>query len=1815
MKTFKTLLFAALATIGFSYGYADEVEHIPENLPEKYVKVDYISSGSKQYIDTGIGTQDKLRVKFDFQWNAISKTSGQYMMGSYTSSSVKQYVLNNSNADVWRAGANADALHAYSFSKALANKRYSVESFFNGKTHTLTIDGVSESYTGASAAKTDSSAHLYLFNYVKPTSSSGGYPGDAKLYSCQMYTGATDANLGNLVRDYMPVYNLDTKKYGLYEWVTGDFKPSAYSTGFTGPAVVLNQLTVADTLGENTGTVSPDYGTSTPTAGAEITFENTQEIVGDDNVRSRCIGWKLYNVNGKLIDEGTELTKTITFNWPETAKFEWQWVKECRVSAEAVNGSVDGTGWHAVGTEVTLTATGSGDYQFKSWSGDGVTEDMMFMNPLVFTMPDHAMAVTAAFAEPELATIVVRSNTVTEYGKGSLDPDYGEHKIKAVLGSAITFTCPETVELEAGCRVRCVGYKVFSLEDALLDEGVPTVEDGVATANVVYNQDFKLEWQWIDEYYVAAMCDEDMGSVAGEGWYAAASEVSLQATPKDDKILFDGWTGDVPEGCETANPLVFAMPARAVQFTAAFAQTYPVAVTTLHGYTVSVLGGTSSFPAYFREGALVTLQYGPNATAKYTWDGLPEDAVINEATRTVSFTMPADGLNLTLDGEDVVNPDAGWVKTIVEDGIGYTVAAFTKTGVEHEFKVPAWVESMEYLVVGGGGSGGRYARCGGGGAGGLVTNVMAVVSGTNYTIKVGAGGAALSASTTATSGNQGGDSTIELNDTPVVIAYGGGGGGTGSTNGKSGGSGGGAGGYSAKKDLHYSGGAATQADSIYGGLGKAGGNVVGTTSSVTRGGGGGGGAGGNGANATGSSGAKGGDGVESMITGEAKWYAAGGGGGGESKGGAGGSGIGGKGADGKNGSPGVDGTGSGGGGTGNTGSYASGKGGDGIVILRYRNQVTLTVTGTPTEVEAVTPACGKNEHLSGEVVTCTADKYFQSADHVREYCLGWELLDAAGNVVRSSETTEDPDESALVAKVALAESMTLNWLWETRYELSVVSANAEQGAVTGSGYYAPGALVEIAATPTEGYRFAEWSNVPEELKYSTPIQITAGESPLTITATFEDVFEGGVTVEAEGGQHGEPDPAYGDHEYNKGDVVTFSAGEIKIIPDPEEGSRMALVGWKLYDNADLTTPIRTSLDQDEQYDTMTLTFGETSETLKWVWEKQYPATLTAEHGAITGPEWTSAGSSATYTAAANDGYAFDKWLLNGEEATAEEDGSLVVADVESAYTVEATFVEIPWGIDVVELVAQDGAAVPKTTHNRVFVDGPYSFPCPAEYVTLTENDTRLKCIGYTVDGGELVEDLTANVTFSRTQDPMPMTIEWQYATEYYLAVTADDKGTVDVVSGWQAENAELTLTATPNDGFAFSNWKVDGKVALENPLEVTMTAATTVEAVFYDPATTERIWTGAKNANWSEAANWFPAVLPTEETDIVISEDASVKLNDATTFKVRNLTIDGGTATITKTGLDTTFTIGGNLKLVNGGTLTCSSFASSTAPLAINLIVNGEEGISIDGASEIDAIGMARITGSGSTNYGSPYGGRGGYKSGTSVNSKSCYGSIRQPHDYGTSGPWQGYAGGVIHLVAANGPIQIAKGGKISADSVQSSSGGGEGSGGSVWLEAKAVTGEGLVSAKSSIRKTTDSAEGGAGRIAVYQTEATTSDNLPKLDASAVHARGGAGTVYIENANDKGRGWLIVEGCGSAPTPDMVACCIEGKVTGYDTPFKKITVKNCANFVVAEGITLKTDELDIKGNGTGKIFANYKDVVTEGYGTIKITQGLAIMFY
>jgi hypothetical protein len=416
------------------------------------------------------------------------------------------------------------------------------------------------------------------------------------------------------------------------------------------------------------------------------------------------------------------------------------------------------------------------------------------------------------------------------------------------------------------------------------------------------------------------------------------------------------------------------------------------------GYSISLAGSGNSIAI----GAWKDNLNGTNAGAVRVYDFSASINDWRQKGQTIAGVVGSfEGYStaLSLDGQTLASSSIASIASggTITSTDSYTIHTFTTVGTS-TFTATS-TRTVEVLIVGGGGGGGFNIGGGGGGGGVIYIPAVNITSGTNYSIVVGDGG---------------NPDTNGQNSTAFsAVAVGGGRGGTYDSDGVAGGSGGGAG--SAANDSALGKGGATNGNSLGPNSGFTYGNRGGNmTTPRTLGldptrAAGGGGAGGQGLdtnpNITGNTGqtgaGSGGVGVVNAILGPSYYWGGGGGGlgytdqsggwGGLGGGGGGagrsGGGIGGgsalnSGANGgsttntNGGAGGLNTGGGGGGGGGGHGTGNAGKGGSGIVVIRYINSAiinTYTISGSSWIPKGIIQGSATNNSYFGRSMKLSAN--------------------------------------------------------------------------------------------------------------------------------------------------------------------------------------------------------------------------------------------------------------------------------------------------------------------------------------------------------------------------------------------------------------------------------------------------------------------------------------------------------------------------------------------------------------------------------------------------------------------------------------------------------------------------------------------------------------------------------------------------------------------------------------------------------------------------------------------------------------------------
>lgn len=202
--------------------------------------------------------------------------------------------------------------------------------------------------------------------------------------------------------------------------------------------------------------------------------------------------------------------------------------------------------------------------------------------------------------------------------------------------------------------------------------------------------------------------------------------------------------------------------------------------------------------------------------------------------------------------------------------------------------------------------------------------------------------------------------------------------------------------------------------------------------------------------------------------------------------------------------------------------------------------------------------------------------------------------------------------------------------------------------------------------------------------------------------------------------------------------------------------------------------------------------------------------------------------------------------------------------------------------------------------------------------------------------------------------------------------------------------------------------------------------------------------------------------------DLVVSNGATFMLYGSTECTVRSLTLLN----------NSTMRCGGDTNLGNGVTVTAG-----------NITVDSGCRIVADGFGFIEGQGPGKGA-AGSLAAGGGYGGAGGAASGPGGTN---YGSVTAPMDLGSGGGIDSVgtsgSGGAAIRLNVSGTITID--GLISANGMDHITGGG-GSGGSVYITSRILSGSGTVTADAGTGHPTNRGGGGGGRIAIE----TQTDNM-----------------------------------------------------------------------------------------------------------------------
>ncbi len=321
------------------------------------------------------------------------------------------------------------------------------------------------------------------------------------------------------------------------------------------------------------------------------------------------------------------------------------------------------------------------------------------------------------------------------------------------------------------------------------------------------------------------------------------------------------------------------------------------------------------------------------------------------------------------------------------------------------------------------------------------------------------------------------------------------------------------------------------------------------------------------------------------------------------------------------------------------------------------------------------------------------------------------------------------------------------------------------------------------------------------------------------------------------------------------------------------------------------------------------------------------------------------------------------------------------------------------------------------------------------------------------------------------------------------------------------------------------------------------------------PGAPTNVWTGSGNA--SSDANWSLGHAPTETEDVFLGGFSTGNMTWDVTNAVASWTQTEqytGTVTIETVypgqGDFTNLVILGDCELAGGTWTHRNDNNATTAPWVqqsrLSVSVGGDFFMGENATINVRGRGfnIQRGPGRGVGSYlGGGYGGLGSAGTGY-VGGSATYGSLFEPEALGSGGN-EASGGGAVRVVVT-GDAVIEQGAVIDAGGNGARGGG---SGGSIWIRARSLSGGGTVRADGGVGSGSNNHHGGGGGRVALTLTGVGETFAAFTNAAIVQAFGGlgssgngaAGTVYLQEGDqDDGEGTLIVDNDGAGVHESVV---------------------------------------------------------------------------
>jgi hypothetical protein len=353
------------------------------------------------------------------------------------------------------------------------------------------------------------------------------------------------------------------------------------------------------------------------------------------------------------------------------------------------------------------------------------------------------------------------------------------------------------------------------------------------------------------------------------------------------------------------------------------------------------------------------------------------------------------------------------------------------------------------------------------------------------------------------------------------------------------------------------------------------------------------------------------------------------------------------------------------------------------------------------------------------------------------------------------------------------------------YTVAVQVNPANAGSVSGGGTFASGSTVTVTATANSGYTFTNWtengivqSTSPNyTFTLTTNRNLVANFAPISVTYTVATQMNPAGAGSVSGGG-------------------SFTAGS-SVTVRATANSGYTFTNWTENGIVQSASP---------NY-TFTLTTNRNLVANFTVNPINYTVTTLAaptNAGSVTGGGTFVTGSSVTVTATANSGYTFTNWTENG---VVQSDSTNYAFTVTANATLVANFTTNPVFYTVATQVNPAGGG--SVTGGGTFVAG------SSVTVTATAN-SGYTFVNWTENG--VVQSSFPNYSFTLATNRNLVANFALNPTMYTVATQINPANAGSVTGGGTfAAGSSVTVTATANSGYTFSNWTENGVMLSDFP--------------------------------------------------------------------------------------------------------------------------------------------------------------------------------------------------------------------------------------------------------------------------------------------------------------------------------------------------------------------------------------------------------------